>query len=182
MNLRSRALPCPIICIISGGVEPHPYTISQKYPYLCQKHIKTAQMRIKNFLYVMMAAVMVSFAACSSDDPNEEPEKPFVWNGDWNDPNDPNYKPEGYNPIQGLWRNLDPNKLSAYFSDDFIYYTVQFVDGIPIKDKYSKYKINDTAFDHIGRPGLVTKYKIYGNKMITNYAGDSGSEYVRVEE
>ncbi|MDR1504879.1 MAG: hypothetical protein LBT43_20715, partial [Prevotella sp.] len=77
---------------------------------------------MKKFLYFIFICILcVGFTACGGDDePEPEPEKPFTWNGDWNDSNDPNYKPEGYNPIEGDWQLLKDPDIRMIFTKDFV--------------------------------------------------------------
>ena len=57
---------------------------------------------MKKLFYIpLLLSLCFSFSACGGDDDDEDDNNEFVWNGDWNDPNDPNFKKEGYNPIKG---------------------------------------------------------------------------------
>lgn len=98
----------------------------------------------------------------------EETKKPqeFVWNGDWNDPNDPNFKPEGYNPIEGVWRfNWDTDR-GICFSEDFKVYIMYI--SIPMESILwncgeKKYIINDKAFKNL--PNEIYRYKIENGRL-----------------
>lgn len=77
---------------------------------------------MKKFLYfIFICTLCVGFTACGEDDePEPEPEKPFTWNGDWNDPNDENYYGSYYNPIEGVWQSVENSRLRLIFTKDFV--------------------------------------------------------------
>ncbi|WP_051697574.1 hypothetical protein [Prevotella sp. 10(H)] len=106
---------------------------------------------MKKFLYfIFICSLCVGFAGCGSDDDNNDDgddNGKFVWNGNWNDENDPNYKPEGYNPIEGLWKNINAPR-GIYFSKDFDAYVVTFYDDGTYKKSLwrENYIINNTGY------------------------------------
>lgn len=123
---------------------------------------------MKKFLYfIFICTLCVGFTACGGDD-DDPKEEEFVWNGDWNDPNDRNYKPEGYNPIQGVWQRDDDPSIGMYLSEDFKDYYVTFYSngeykiGAVFSDNY---QINNTAFRY--SPSRVFKWEIENNKLYT---------------
>ena len=125
---------------------------------------------MKKLLPLLLSlSLLFTFSACgdNEDEPKKEEEKPFVWEGDWNDPNDPNYKAEyggKYNPIKGTWVLLKTPTLRFTYTEDFIYINEIYNKGTgnwDITISPEKYKINGTAFEYwwgIGRH--IEKYKI----------------------
>ncbi|MBN9300307.1 MULTISPECIES: hypothetical protein [Dysgonomonas] len=129
---------------------------------------------------ILLLSMSVTFYSCG-DDMEEE----FVWNGDWNDPADPNYKPEGYNPIQGLWRRDTDDTRGLYYSEDFKIYKVYFhPNGYVEKSLWAdKYIINDKAYN-ISSKG-TWRYKIEIGKFWDTPDLNDDSDwrsYTRVEE
>lgn len=123
---------------------------------------------MKKFLYFIFICILcVGFTACGGDDDPKEDE--FVWNGNWNDPNDKNYKPEGYNPIQGVWRRNDDPERGLYFTEDCKRYRVLFYDDgtyeIERGESGTKYEINNTAFRY--SINQTFKWEIEGNILFT---------------
>ncbi|WP_165045002.1 hypothetical protein [Dysgonomonas sp. ZJ709] len=122
----------------------------------------------KLFYFTLLFTLCLGFTACGDDKENEpiiEPEKPFVWNGDWNDPNDPNYKKDGYNPIRGDWHSQDDLNMRIIFTSDFVM-NIAFYDKIYKKwnvNQFStdKYIINDNGIRYIRNISQHTEeYKI----------------------
>lgn len=145
----------------------------------------------KYLLFIFAFSLCLGFAACGSDDEKDEPEKPeekpFVWNGDWNDPEDPNYKPEGYNPIEGVWRSDEDPDRGLLFDKDFNAYILTFFDGRGYtKELWNDYVINNTAF-MLGVNSGLRRYVIYENeeKLRTTpnrNDDDDWRYYTKVEE
>lgn len=141
---------------------------------------------MKKFLYfIFICTLCVGFTACGEDDDPKEEE--FLWNGDWNDPNDRNYKPEGYNPIQGIWKR--DNERGLYFSEDRIAYDVYFLsNGSYVIENGSgsgsKYTINNTAFKYSHSQNTIFKWSIKDNILHTFAVGidTNGVYYTKVEE
>lgn len=137
---------------------------------------------------ILLLSLSVAFYSCGGD-MEEETKKPqeFVWNGDWNDPNDSNFKPEGYNPIKGLWRRDADNTRGLYYSEDFKIYQVTFYsNGLYGKTLFrSKYTINDKAYSLDPPDREFWRYKIENGKLRTtpdlNDDGDWRS-FTKVEE
>lgn len=147
---------------------------------------------MKKLLYFLfICSLCMGFVSCGGDDePEPEPEK-FVWNGDWNDPNDPNYKPEGYNPIEGLWRGDNNDKYGLYFSKDFKRYGVTFFENDQyIIDKSgmgSSYTINDKAYRYFDTSAY--RYEVKDDKLHLVHQALGGilvtegwGTYIRVKE
>jgi len=119
---------------------------------------------MKKYIYfIFICTLGLGFVGCGDDD--EEPLTEFKWNGDWNDENDLNYKPEGYNPIEGLWRSQDDKSKGYFFGESRSAWTATFnengtVDririspnegyiinntGVKIKDEIWAYKVDATG-------------------------------------
>lgn len=107
---------------------------------------------MKKFLYfIFICSLCVGFAACGGDDDDDNDE--FVWNGDWNDPNDPNYKGY-YNPIEGDWINVDKLTHRLIFDKKFVYSGASYKESTgkwEISVTADKYTINNTAFKERGQ-------------------------------
>ena len=117
---------------------------------------------------ILLLSLSVAFYSCGGD-MEEETKKPqeFVWNGDWNDPNDPNFKPEGYNPIEKVWRfNWDTDR-GICFSEDFKVYNVYFHPNgkYTMVLWYDKYSINDKAFMFNPLSSDIYRYKIENGRL-----------------
>ena len=117
---------------------------------------------------ILLLSLSVAFYSCGGD-MEEETKKPqeFVWNGDWNDPADPNFKPEGYNQIKGVWRfNWDTDR-GICFSEDFKVYDVYFHPNgkYTMELWYDKYSINDKAFMFNPLSSDIYRYKIEKGKL-----------------
>lgn len=132
-------------------------------------------------LFLFLLILPFAFVACGSDDDKEptleelakmpieeymSKDRPFKWNGDWNDPKDPNYKKEGYNPIEGFWIVDDKPRLVFRFTEDFKF--KQYIYDKEAKtlvylDYDEKYLINNRFFKYnvTGREGDDT-HDCYG--------------------
>lgn len=133
---------------------------------------------MKKFLYfIFICTLCVGFTACGGDD-EPEPEKPFTWNGDWNDPNDPNYKPEGYNPIQGDWVNVDDISDMLSFSSDRVMYglTLKPNGKYEVVINLGKYEINNKAFRYGPEGFMAQLYKIENNILSIKLVLKEGDE------
>lgn len=102
----------------------------------------------------------LSFAMISCGDDAEV----YDWKGDWNDPKDPNYKPEGYNPIKGIWKERGKT-TGIYFSDDFKLSDVAFYDdgSYKITTFVNTYIINNEALRYQLYPE-TNRYKLNAAK------------------
>ena len=135
---------------------------------------------------ILLLSLSVAFYSCGGD-MEEETKKPqeFVWNGDWNDPDDPNFKPEGYNPIKGVWRRVNTT-LGLQFTEDFKAYELIFYSFDGYDKRYmSNYIINDNAYK-IGEGDNIRRYKIEGEVLTIYYFLDVDDKnrdrvYVRIE-
>lgn len=107
---------------------------------------------MKKFLYfIFICSLCVGFAACGGDDDDDNDE--FVWNGDWNDPNDPNYKGY-YNPIEGDWQKVDEPTYRFIFGNKFTLSIASYKETTGkwnISVVTDKYIINNTAFKERGQ-------------------------------
>lgn len=137
----------------------------------------------------LLLTLSFAFSACGDSDEKEEKEEkePFVWGGDWNDPSDPNYKSDGYNPIKGLWRNDSDRTNGIYFSEDFKAYRVYFFpDWGNMKTLFrDKYIINDKAYSLDPPDREFWRFKIEGNRFYTtpNLNDDNDwRAYTKVDE
>jgi hypothetical protein len=118
----------------------------------------------------------MGFVSCGGDD-NDNPEN-FVWGGDWNDPNDPNYKPEGYNPIQGDWVNVDDISDMLSFSSDRVMYglTLKPNGKYEVVINLGKYEINNKAFRYGPEGFMAQLYKIENNVLSIKLVLKEGDE------
>lgn len=143
--------------------------------------------------FILLLSLSFAFFSCGGDDDNPTPPEPkpepFVWGGDWNDPDDAAYKPEykgKYNPIQGLWRNTKYKERGFYFSEGFRFHDAAFSltsNRYVIEGKGLPYIINDKAMKY----GSVNmwQYRIEGDRMLFysyNDTPDKGVYYTRAEE
>lgn len=112
---------------------------------------------------ILLISLSVTFYSCG-DDKEEEKPKEFVWNGDWNDPADPNFKPEGYNPIKGVWRRVNTTQGIKY-TEDFKAYTLTFYsfDGYDEKS-VGNYVVNDKAYKLVTSE-TTRRYKVEGDVL-----------------
>lgn len=106
---------------------------------------------------ILVFSLSFAFFSCGED------EKVYNWRGDWNSPKDPNYKPEGYNPVKGMWKG---NVKGLYFSEDFRIHDVTYLeDGTYQIALYrDKYIINDEAFRYQVYPQTI-RYKVEADKL-----------------
>ena len=134
-------------------------------------------------LFLLLLVLPLAFYACGDDDSKEPKEptpeeldkmtieeymskdRPFKWNGDWNDAKDPNYKKEGYNPIEGFWI-ADSNPIVVFrFSEDH---------------KYSRYDYDKEA-KTLKNPDYGFKYvinnRVFRFNVTGNEEGESHSAY-----
>lgn len=130
----------------------------------------------KLFYTIFILCASALFFSCGDDDDKKEKDpndmtieeymsedRPFVWNGDWNDPEDPNYKPGGYNPLaETYWLVSESDKENAsfifYFTKkfDFIWYKHDKDRNVLIYMKEdSPYRINNRAY-HTPTYGYTT--------------------------
>ncbi len=148
---------------------------------------------MKKLLYILFTVCL--FTACSSDDGddndnnNNNQNKEFKWNGDWNDPNDPNYVEGGYNPIVGLWEDTSDSEIRFKFSIDFkeTRYIWDKKTSKYVPNESEIYIINNTAFrtDRY----IYARYKFVDGKLLLNQLSNSGKimddkwyEYKKVKE
>lgn len=122
---------------------------------------------MKKFLYfIFICTLCVGFTACGEDDePEPEPEKPFTWNGDWNDPNDENYYGSYYNPIEGVWQSVENSRLRLIFTKDFVMNRAIYDVDYNIWNTSvwaESYIINDTGikYDYFATNNHIEEYRI----------------------
>jgi|GEM_PF-1914690 len=86
--------------------------------------------------------------SCSSDDDDNTGGGSTTTFDDWNDPKSPNYKPNGYNPIEGEWVDFPFSYgLKLIFTSDFQYKKSYYENGVWLPASLlSTYKINNTTF------------------------------------
>ncbi len=102
---------------------------------------------MKKLFYILLFTTLTFGAySCGSDHENEPP----LEFDDWNDKRSPNYKPEGYNPLEGEW--LEQGPPNPIFK---MIFTKDFKELICTKSDYGywnepdilgTYKINDKEF------------------------------------
>lgn len=109
------------------------------------------KMRTNKILFILF---LFTFSLACSDDDNVKVETGPIplseWEGSWNDPSHPEFKPDGYNPIQGRWKVYMKNglpvgttiKIEYEFTSDFIFKV--YNNGSYQSDK--KYQINDQHY------------------------------------
>ncbi|MFR9166833.1 MAG: hypothetical protein ACLVKO_11675 [Dysgonomonas sp.] len=104
-------------------------------------------------LYLILLLI-IPFFITNCDDDNEDPDT-SEWLGDWNNPTDPNYKPNGYNPIVGEWlvTNINGNPATSFlahrFSSDFLWgqsTTRPEAGKDPVYTDNGKYIVNNKQF------------------------------------
>lgn len=142
---------------------------------------------MKKIIYLLLLFTLpLSFISCGDDD-----DPAFVWGGDWNDSTDPNFKPDGYNPIEGLWK-LGADSAGFIFTKDFKAYSVKYYPNHPNNKRVyvktlwkEKYAINDAAF----RFSLneMWRYKLEVNKgmliLYPNLNDDNSSQvFYKIKE
>ncbi len=118
---------------------------------------------------LLLLSLLFTFFACGDDEDEpkkEEEEKPFVWEGDWNDPNDPNYKAEyggKYNPIKGTWLSTKDPELRFVYTEDFKLLREIFnkASGKWVREVWAeKYIINGTGYLYETDRPYINKWKI----------------------
>lgn len=97
---------------------------------------------------LLLLSLCFSFVTCGGNDDEDDDKddnNEFVWNGDWNDPNDPNFKKEGYNPIKGKWIEFENPNFMHEFDENFQMISYNYRDSKWVQAKVNPYKVNDTA-------------------------------------
>ncbi len=142
----------------------------------------------KLFYILLFSALAFSAYSCGSDDDDDNYDKPtnneeVLEFDDWNDKKSPNYKPEGYNPIEGEWLEYGPKvpTVKIVFTKDFRHmYSHLIADGVwsDLSDG-GIYKINDKEYKDV-RENAVTEWVIkkYGDKTLLTL-GHSVSQYYK---
>ena len=102
---------------------------------------------MKKLFYILLFTTLTFGAySCGSDHENEPP----LEFDDWNDKRSPNYKPEGYNPIEGEWLELGPPNpifMRIYNKDFKELYCTKSDNGKWNEPRtLGTYKINDKEF------------------------------------
>ncbi|MDR2954502.1 MAG: hypothetical protein LBV43_05430 [Prevotella sp.] len=138
---------------------------------------------------IFLCTLCLGFAACGGDDEKEEEEK-FVWGGDWNDKDDPNYKEEyagKYNPVVGDWHGIENKKYRIIFQEDFTIKIANLRTDNKGDEYWSytmlseKYIINDKGIKYIeGKNELLTttgQYKFKGSNLLLKNITSSKDEW-----
>ncbi|MDU1904603.1 MAG: hypothetical protein E6772_07460 [Dysgonomonas sp.] len=102
--------------------------------------------KLVSFALLLFSLCMV-LPSCSSDDDDNTGGGSTTTFDDWNDPKSPNYKPNGYNPIEGNWL-MKNGSYTVVFSDSFEFRETHYSAG-ELEDPsklLSTYKINNTTF------------------------------------
>lgn len=100
----------------------------------------------KLFLLLVLPFI---FFSCESDDDGKKAD--FIWNGDWNDPNDPNYVTGGYNPLEGTWRLTTNSRSKLIFTENFTILVARYGNNVrwdTLSYSQGKYIINNTAIKY----------------------------------
>ncbi len=86
----------------------------------------------------------------------------FVWKGNWNDPEHPDYKDGGYNPIEGLWEN-DIDNARIWYTENFLVKPGKHTGSGWIYETDSEivYEINDTGYKYHDADGVLNMYEFY---------------------
>lgn len=137
------------------------------------------------FAFVLFSLSMV--VSCGdSDDDGDDTEK-F---DDWNDPKSPNYKPGGYNPIEGEWRHK-ASEGKYYFTEDFKIKATSIGNDGKWSTNWSflaTYKINDKEFltssglDIFGGGGTEFTYTLEKEDGVDVLIVRQNYKYYRVTE
>ncbi len=113
---------------------------------------------------ILICTLCAGFVACGDDDKDEpEKETPFTWKGDWNDPENPDFKPDGYNPIVGDWISVADPELRIEFTDKRVMKQIVYktYEGWITRIWAEKYEINDIGIRYInGDSRHVEEYKL----------------------
>ncbi len=103
--------------------------------------------------FILICTLCAGFVACGDDDKDEpEKETPFTWKGDWNDPENPDFKPDGYNPIVGDWIRVGDPELRLEFTDKRVMKQIVYknsYEGWITRIWADKYEINDIGIKYI---------------------------------
>lgn len=143
----------------------------------------------KILAFILLFSLSFAMVSCGGDDDEYE------WRGDWNDPNDKNYKPEyngQYNPIEGMWKG---GTSGFYFSKDFKVHNVEYKSDGSYQVELFKglYSINDEAFllkVNIDSESGIKRYKLNAakdtlyitSKLLTDGDWATYSRFVPKEE
>ncbi|NDV80162.1 hypothetical protein [Dysgonomonas sp. 511] len=123
----------------------------------------------KLFYILLLFCVPFVFPACGGDDDDD---KIFQWEGDWNDPEHPMYQVYGgnYNPVKGVWVHPN-NEEGGYFSEDFKYYSIVFLPNGTYQKITSgtDYQINNTTIRYFSRSESYQYYRLEKNWLYVNY-------------
>lgn len=135
----------------------------------------------KILAFILLFSLSFAMVSCGGDDEYE-------WRGNWNDPKDKNYKPEGYNPIEGMWK---VGTSGFHFTKDFKVHDMRFhSDGTYQEGLFRDiYIINDEAFRFTVYPETkryrlnATKDTLYiTSKLLTDGDWARYSRFIPKEE
>lgn len=103
---------------------------------------------MKKIFYLLILCVLPLCLASCGDDDDDKGDK-FVFGGDWNNPEHPNYHPEGYNPIQGVWEETTKGLMRDWYTSDYEVWSASATVGWKYTiqmDSGTRYEINNTAY------------------------------------
>lgn len=100
---------------------------------------------------ILLALFLLGFVVACSDDDNGKidigPIPLSEWTGSWNDPSHPNYRPDGYNPLEGKWKMIKENGLPVNKDNKCLYeFTSDFILKIYKNEAYqsgNNYQLNN---------------------------------------
>lgn len=135
---------------------------------------------MKKLFYILLFTTLTFGAySCGSDDNNETPLK-F---DDWNDKRSPNYKPEGYNPIEGEWlQSGPPNPIfKIIFTKDFkeLHCTKRDNGKWDEPDTFGTYKINDKEYKRDDNKVLEWSISQKDGRDVLTIVGANKSNYYK---
>ena len=143
-------------------------------------------------LFLLLLVLPLAFFACSDDNNDTTPkdlndmtieeymseDQTFIWHGDWNDSEDPNYKPEyatkKYNPLAETYWRVSSTTIRHYTNDYklVIYHYDEDAKTLAKFNVRSLAKMNDTAYlladGSIGK-GAYYVYSLSKNKDVLYY-------------
>lgn len=151
-------------------------------------------------LFLLLLVLPLAFFACGDDDDNngkdpKDPDKmtieeymkedrPFKWNGDWNDPDHPKYKPEyatkKYNPLVGVWHTeIATRQVVIIFTEDYHYELYDYdpqTKRLKFRDRLPMKAVNDRFCEILGYGYDAYGLNSAGNILYMNHLTTNPSE------